>query len=194
MAKIYTKTGDAGETGLWGGKRLSKHHPRVRAYGEIDELNSVIGMALSEMPRALNSLRPSLQKIQEELFVVGAILATPLDQKARLTPPFDRGVPPESATRLEREIDRMTAGLKPMKRFILPGGAPAGAWLHLARAVCRRAEREVVGLRTQDGVPDSMLVYLNRLSDFLFTAARWANSKLKSRETEWRGLSGNSAK
>ena len=121
MPKIYTKTGDAGETGLWGGRRLPKHHPRVRAYGEID---------------------------------------------------------------------RMTGELKPMKHFILPGGAPAGAWLHLARAVCRRAEREVVGLRAQDGVPDSMLVYINRLSDFLFTAARWANSKLKSRETEWRGLGG----
>src|SRR5581483_10388969 len=131
-------------------------------------------MALAEMPRALSSLRPSLERIQEELFVVGAILATPPDQKKRLTPPFDRGIPSEGPTRLEREIDRMTDELKPMKRFILPGGAPAGAWLHLARAVCRRAEREIVGLRAQDGVPDSMLVYINRLSDFFFTAARWA--------------------
>lgn len=190
MPKIYTKTGDAGKTGLWGGGRISKNHPKVRAYGEVDELNSVIGIVLSDLPKPLATLGATLSRIQEELFVVGAILATPANEQKRLTPPFDRGVPVEDSENLEREIDRMTAELKPMKHFILPGGAPAASRLHLARTVCRRAEREVVALNEQDPVPSSLLVYLNRLSDFLFTAARWANYKLKSREIEWQGLGG----
>ena len=190
MPKIYTKTGDRGETGLWGGRRIPKHHPKVRAYGEIDELNSVLGLAAAALPEKTAALRSALARIQEELFVVGAVLATPSDETSRLSPPFDRGVPPETAARLEREIDKMTAELKPMKRFILPGGSPAAAWLHLARAVCRRAEREVAALSAQDRVPGTVLVYLNRFSDYLFTAARWTNHRLKGREIEWRGLEG----
>lgn len=188
MPKIYTRVGDAGETGLFGGRRVPKSHPKVRAYGDVDELNSVIGLAMAELPKPLAGLRAQLQQIQEELFVLGAILATPSDETDRLTPPFDRGVPPESVKRLETEIDAMTAKLAPMKRFILPGGCAEGARLHLARTVCRRAEREIVALREAETVPDSVLVYMNRLSDYLFTAARFANRVLKAPETEWLGL------
>jgi len=190
MPKIYTKTGDHGETGLWGGRRVSKNHPKVQAYGEVDELNSVLGLAAAALPerKNLESLRSSLARIQEELFIVGAILATPSEEIHRLSPPFDRGVPQDASTRLEREIDGMSAELKPLKRFILPGGAAGSAWLHFARSVCRRAERKVVALRDHDTVPDNVIIYLNRLSDYFFTAARWVNHRLKSRETEWQGL------
>lgn len=206
MPKIYTKTGDQGKTGLWGGRRVSKNHPQVRAYGEVDELNSVLGLVAAVLPARKNlaGLRESLARIQEELFAVGAILATPADEVHRLTPLFDRCVPAE---RLEREIDKMTAQIKPLKRFILPGGAEPASRLHFARSVCRRAEREVVAMREHAAlgagkaprtagaeydlpaaVPDGVIVYLNRLSDFLFTAARWVNYRLKYRETEWSGL------
>jgi cob(I)alamin adenosyltransferase len=195
MPKIYTKTGDKGETGLWGGRRVSKNHPQVRAYGEVDELNSVLGLAAAALPprKNLDGLRRSLARVQEELFALGAILATPADEVHRLAPTFNRCVPAE---RLESEIDKMTAEIKPLKRFILPGGADAASWRHFARCVCRRAEREVVALREHAApgsknppdVPDGVIVYLNRLSDFLFTAARWVNYRLKYRETEWLGL------
>jgi cob(I)alamin adenosyltransferase len=191
MPKIYTKVGDGGETSLWGGQRVSKSNPQVSAYGDVDELNTVIGLAISALPTTKNftGLRRSLQKIQEELFVVGAILASPPQIAQRLAPPFDVGIPPQAPHRLEREIDRMTEQTKPLKHFILPGGAPAGAWLHFARSVCRRAERETVGLRERVDVPVSVIVYLNRLSDFLFVSARWVNHQLKIAETEWLGLS-----
>lgn len=190
MPKIYTRTGDKGETGLWGGRRVPKSHRRVRAYGEVDELNSVLGAVLAALPpsASFKPLRGALARIQAELFVLGAVLATPPEDKGRLTPPFDRGVPPEAAGRLEGEIDRMARDLKPISRFIMPGGSTAGAWLHLARTVCRRAEREVVTLRAEEEVPGSAVEYLNRLSDHLFTAARWVNAKLKRRETQWEGL------
>lgn len=181
--KIYTKTGDSGETGLRGGRRISKSDARVRAYGEIDELNSFIGLALSGLPlrRAFAALRLSLETIQNELFVVGAILSAEKgDAKA--------GVLPETAVaRLEEEIDRFEEDLPVLKRFILPGGTPQGAALHTARTVCRRAERALCELGT-DGFPPITLRYINRLSDHLFTAARWANRSLRQAETPWRGL------
>jgi cob(I)alamin adenosyltransferase len=188
--KIYTRTGDAGETGLWGGERVRKNHPRVAAYGEIDELNCCLGWALSVIgaDKKLGYLIGSLTRVQEELFLVGALLATPEARRGRLSPPFDKGLPADSSARLEREIDEMTKSLKPLKNFVLPGGSPAGSALHLARAVCRRAERNAVALSGADRIADGLIVYLNRLSDHLFTAARWANAKAKRAETPWLGL------
>lgn len=190
--KIYTKTGDAGETGLWGGERVPKTHPRVSAYGDIDELNTGLGWALAVIgkDKKLSSLRQGLGRIQEELFMVGALLATPEGRRGRLSPPFDKGLPTDASTRLEKEIDAMTANLKPLRSFILPGGSPAAAALHMARSVCRRAERSAVALSQSDRLPEGVLVYLNRLSNHLFTAARWANAKAKHAETPWQGLSG----
>lgn len=190
--KIYTKTGDAGQTGLWGGDRVPKTHPRVAAYGDVDELNTCLGWALSVIgkDKKLASLRQGLSRIQEELFMVGALLATPEGRRGRLSPPFDKGLPSGAPLRLEAEIDAMTSKLKPLRSFILPGGSPAGAALHLSRAVCRRAERSAVALSQSDRLPEGVLVYLNRLSDHLFTAARWANAKAHRAETPWQGLSG----
>lgn len=195
--KIYTRTGDKGETGLWGGSRVSKDHPRVRAYGEVDELNSWIGLALAALAQErpaegepLKLLSEELTRVQAELFQAGAILATPGSKTDKLGKDLDRGLPNSAIERLEAEIDGLTRELWPLKRFILPGGSKAGALLHLARAVCRRAERQVVALGPS-AEPESretlssVVVYLNRLSDFLFTAARWANAKLKAGETEW---------
>lgn len=191
MTKIYTKTGDLGQTGLWGGDRVPKDHPRVRAYGEVDELNSALGAAIASLPsnNDFAALRSSLAVVQEELFVAGALLATPPKLLAKLTPPLDK-IPAGAAERLEREIDKLTADLKPLKKFILPGGSLPGSLFHLARTVCRRAERECVSLEKSETLPDGLIVYLNRLSDHLFTVARWVNHKLKHDETQWEGLCG----
>lgn len=188
--KIYTRTGDKGETGLYGGERVPKYHPRVAVYGDVDELNSTLGAALASLEGklALKNLKDILARLQEELFIIGALLATPEHKLGRLGPPFDQGLPADASARLEKEIDSMTADLKPMDKFIMPGGSAPGAWLHLARTVCRRAERGASHLATLEKVPDGVLIYLNRLSDHLFTAARWANAKLGSPEAPWRGL------
>lgn len=190
MSKIYTKTGDNGDTGLFGGTRVPKHHPRVAAYGEVDELNCAVGLALSllDAGQPFNTVRESLARVQEELFVVGTLLATPADKLSSLGSPFDKGIPPGAAQRLEKEIDSWTTVLFPLKNFILPGGSPAGAALHAARAVCRRAERAVTALSGVDAAPEGVVVYLNRLSDHLFTAARLANDKAGREETPWKGL------
>lgn len=182
MTKIYTKTGDKGDTGLWGGPRVPKNHPRVTAYGEVDELNSVLGLAIAALPKTkpFKSLSASLDSIQEELFSVGAFLASPKDDGRRLSP--------RSLTRLENEIDAMTSDLKPLRRFILPGGGPCGACFHLARTVCRRAERAAVALSNSETVRAGIIVYLNRLSDWLFTAARWVNARQRRPERTWEGL------
>lgn len=184
VTKIYTRTGDRGQTGLWGGGRVLKSHPRVAAYGEVDELNSCLGAAIAEIESQpkLKALRDPLARIQKELFVVGAILATSKGKTGLAE------LPKDASSRLESEIDGLTNDLKPMRKFIMPGGSPAGAWLHLARTVCRRAERAVVALSDSELPSQDVLVYLNRLSDYLFTAARWANARLDRRETEWEGL------
>lgn len=189
-SRVYTRTGDKGETGLWGGARVPKNHHRVQACGEIDELNCALGAALASFPenRALKSLREPLVRIQNELFVIGTLLAAPPEKAASLPPPFGRGLPAPAASRLESEIDRLTSELRPLKSFILPGGSFPGSMLHLCRAVCRRAERRVVSLRQGGEAPEGVVAYLNRLSDFLFTAARWVNHKLKRREDPWTGL------
>ena len=183
---IYTRTGDKGETGLFSGPRVRKNHPRVDAYGEVDELNSFIGAARVETAD-LPALDAALARVQDELFMVGALLATP--RLAKLAPPFDKGLPADAATRLEGEIDAWDKDLSPLTTFILPGGGRLGSLLHIARAVSRRAERAAVTLGVAEPpLPENVIVYLNRLSDWLFTAARWANKKHVRAETPWTGL------
>ncbi|MDE2141510.1 MAG: cob(I)yrinic acid a,c-diamide adenosyltransferase [Elusimicrobia bacterium] len=189
---MYTRTGDKGDTGLFGGGRVPKSHPRVAAYGTIDELNCALGAARAALPAktAFRAVDRALERVQAECFIVGALLATPADRLGKLGAPFDRGLPADAPARLESEIDAWDDELTPLKTFILPGGGPAGAALHVARAVSRRAEREVVELSSVDAVPDGVVVYLNRLSTWLFVAARWVNKKAGKAETAWTGLPG----
>lgn len=187
---LYTRTGDKGETGLFGGARVPKTHPRVAAYGTLDELNSHLGAARAALAAEPSgaALDAPLARVQAECFMLGALLATPADKAGKLTPPFDRGLPPDAALRLESEIDAWEAQLPPLKTFILPGGSPGGAALHIARAVARRAEREVVELSAREPAPEGVVVYMNRLSTWLFMAARAANRAAGRPETPWTGL------
>jgi cob(I)alamin adenosyltransferase len=178
--KIYTKTGDGGETSLFDNTRVSKAHTRVDAYGEVDELNACLGLARAQLADA--DLGAELVQIQQDLFALGAELADPARRIAERV--AKAHLRPEDAERLERAIDRLEGELPPLKRFILPGGSAGGATLHLARTVCRRAERRVVSLGP--GAVDSLIViYLNRLSDLLFVMARAANHRAGAPETEW---------
>jgi cob(I)alamin adenosyltransferase len=180
--RIYTKTGDGGETGLFGGERVPKDHHRVVAYGEVDELNAALGLARATDPSDFEDAL--LQAIQRSLFTIGAELATP--DPARLAKAL--GGPPigeTDAKALEQAIDRLDAGLPPLKTFILPGGAPKGAALHLARTVCRRAERGVVRLAREVTVSPAIGIYLNRLSDLLFVLARAANARAGAGDLPW---------
>jgi len=178
--KIYTKTGDAGETSLFDNTRVSKADARVDAYGEVDELNACLGSARAAGTDA--DLDAVLEAIQRDLFALGARLADPSSRLAeRVT---KAAIAPVDVERLEQTIDRLEAGIPPLRRFILPGGAPAGAFLHLARTVCRRAERRVISLGP-DAVEPILFVYLNRLSDLLFVMARAANHRARKPETEW---------
>jgi cob(I)alamin adenosyltransferase len=178
--KIYTKTGDAGETSLFDNSRVSKADPRVEAYGEVDELNACLGAARAAGLDA--DLSAVAEQIQRELFAVGARLADPA---ARVSPRVTKAVVGEDdIARLEQTIDRLEGELAPLRRFILPGGSPAGAHLHYARTVCRRAERRVVGLGA-DAAEPPVLIYLNRLSDLLFVMARAANRRAQIPEVEW---------
>jgi cob(I)alamin adenosyltransferase len=171
LSRIYTKTGDTGDTALGDGTRVPKNRPRVAAYGSVDELNAVLGLLLTADPDGGET--HLLRTIQNDLFDVGADLCRP--QSADEIPGQRLRVHPEQADRLEREIDRLNAGLTPLNSFILPGGRPAAAWCHLARTVCRRAEREVVTLAQIEAVNPQTIVYLNRLSDLLFVLARVYN-------------------
>jgi cob(I)alamin adenosyltransferase len=178
--KIYTKTGDSGQTSLFDNSRVSKADERVDAYGEVDELNACLGAARTAGLDA--PLASAIDVIQRELFAVGARLADPSARiAARVT---KAAVGDTDVARLEQLIDGLEAELPPLRRFILPGGSPAGAWLHLARTVCRRAERRVVALGS-DAVDPILIVYLNRLSDLLFVMARAANQRAGVAETEW---------
>jgi cob(I)alamin adenosyltransferase len=180
--RIYTKTGDQGETGLFGGERVPKDHRRVAAYGDVDELNAALGLARAAEPVDFEDAL--LQTIQRDLFTIGAELATP--DPARLAKAL--GGPPLSAgevTALEQAIDRLEAGLPPLRAFILPGGAPKGAAFHVARTVCRRAERTVVGLARETPVSAAIRHYLNRLSDLLFVLARAANARAGAGDLPW---------
>ncbi len=187
---VYTRTGDKGETGLFGGGRVPKSHPRVAAYGEIDELNSALGAvraALRSDP-ALASVDQALARVQAECFIIGALLATPAGKIGKLSAPFDTGLPADAPKRLEDEIDAWDKNLDPLRTFILPGGGHAGAALHLARAVSRRAERAVVDLSASESIPAGIIIYLNRFSTWLFVAARFVNKKTGHAETPWTGL------
>jgi cob(I)alamin adenosyltransferase len=180
--KIYTKTGDSGDTGLFGGGRAQKDDPRVEAYGDVDELNAVIGMAraIEPMPRIDEILIP----MQRDLFSIGALLATPDREK------MDRhlskaNIDERRISDLERAIDDCEQELEPLKAFIIPGGSRKGAVLHVARTVCRRAERRVVRLQREVEIPQLVVIYLNRLSDLLFTLARVANVRAGAGEVTW---------
>lgn len=176
--KIYTKTGDAGQTGLFGGARVSKADPRVDSYGAVDEANACIGVVRSAgVPKDIDVM---LDRIQRDLFALGAQLAD-----GRPDPKVHEGkahLGNEDVERLEQWIDQLEAELPPLKRFILAGGSPAGAALHLARTVCRRAERRMV---TVQGVTSVQLIYVNRLSDLLFVIARAVNHRAGAPEAEW---------
>ena len=180
--RIYTRTGDKGDTGLFGGGRVGKDDARVEAYGEVDELNAVLGLARSIelMPRIDEVLVP----IQRDLFSLGALLATPEHEKMRQHLEKAR-IDEERIAQLERAIDAGEAELEPLRAFILPGGTPKAAALHVARTVCRRAERRVVALRRDVEIPELVVVYLNRLSDLLFVLARVANRRAGAGEVTW---------
>jgi cob(I)alamin adenosyltransferase len=187
LSRIYTKTGDDGSTALGDGRRVPKDHPRVAAYGSVDELNAALGLTLAARPAAAHARL--LRSIQNDLFDLGADLCVP-EREAALrggegasagaAPPLR--IQPDQVERLERAIDSINTRLKPLRSFVLPGGGPAAAWLHLARTVCRRAEREVVTLARQEKVNPQAAIYLNRLSDLLFVMARAAS---RGREMLW---------
>ena len=178
--KIYTKTGDGGQTSLFGGGRVAKHHLRVEAYGTIDELNSVLGVARAANPRGQTD--DWLEKVQNQLFHLGSDLATPLDAETDWICRLEAA----DVAWLERSIDGMNEELKPLRNFILPGGTPAAAQLQVARAVCRRAERLIAALMTSEPLSEQTLPYVNRLSDWLFTLARYENMKAGENESKWR--------
>lgn len=187
--KIYTKTGDEGSTGLYGGERVSKDHFRIHTYGTLDELNASIGYVISALrshgfasPAAGLKLSGRLVRVQGELFMLGAELATPRNRetKSKLVEDTDIAL-------LESEIDEMETALQPLKNFILPGGSMEGASLHVARTICRRGERDLISLNRAEPVRGQVLRYINRLSDYLFVAARWINHESKIEDTPWLG-------
>lgn len=187
MPRIYTRTGDGGQTGLVDGSRTSKSDPRVDLYGDVDELNSAIGLADSFLTLpALASLREGLARIQADLFELGALLADPgRCERLAADPQADLGI---DGAALEPLIDQLEQPLAPLRAFILPGGEPGAAALHLARTVCRRAERKAVHRQAEGtAIPAGVIVYLNRLSDLLFVAARHANHAAGRQDVLWSG-------
>jgi len=210
--KIYTKTGDDGTTGLFGGPRVPKDHIRIEAYGTVDELNSQLGVVrasislnkgwsystaeqtsegapsagASETPSTEEILTKWITRVQSELFDLGADLATPSDAKVRIA-----RFPEAAILRLEEEIDAFDEEVEPLKSFILPGGHELAAHLHLARSMCRRAERRVISLAEKEPINSFCTIYLNRLSDALFTAARWVNHQYRVPEPKWKATESN---
>lgn len=184
--KIYTKTGDKGETSLFSGQRVSKNDPFIEALGTVDETNCAIGVALADLPqdKKFSTIRNQLILIQHTLFDLGAALATPRTRAASsklAKTRFDS----EGAHLLEKWIDEMESQLPPLHTFILPGGSSAGAHLHLARSICRRAERLIVPIHQHTDVSDQVLIYVNRLSDYLFVCSRYVNHLAGNPETTW---------
>jgi cob(I)alamin adenosyltransferase len=181
--KIYTKKGDQGETGLFGGSRVPKDHARIQAYGTLDELNASLGMVLANEP-SISPLPAVLQKnlirIQGEIFQLGAELATPADKKATF-----KLISDDQISALEIEIDQMERDLPTLKSFILPGGTLRSSHLHLARTVLRRAERELVTLSRAENLRPEVMQYANRLGDYLFVCARWVSHQAGSPEQTW---------
>lgn len=184
--KIYTKTGDKGTTALFGGTRVPKHHIRIESYGTVDELNSYIGLIRDQ--NIEQSYKDVLIHIQDRLFTVGAILATD-PEKATLKSGKERlnipKISEENIERLEKEMDQMNDSLPPMTNFVLPGGHQTVSFCHIARCVCRRAERLAVALNDIEPIDPNTLMYLNRLSDYLFVLARKLSSNLKADEIKW---------
>ena len=180
--RIYTRTGDDGETSLFGGGRVEKSHPRVEAYGDVDELNAVLGWAATATRD--ESTRVRLQILQADLFAVGAHLATPDDGGGRPRP-WIPPIPAERAAEIESWIDEADAELPPLRAFILPGGSKGAAALHVARTVCRRAERRIVRLAHDAPVDPNVLILLNRMSDYLFTVARLENFRAGTADRVW---------
>ena len=188
--RVYTGTGDGGKTSLFSGERVEKIDARIEAYGDLDELNAVVGSVVAALPRhsEIQALKSHLVKVQSDLFQVGALLATSPGSPAadHLTP-----VSEEQCQRLEDQIDAMDAHLDALNSFIIPGGHPSAAWSHMARTVCRRVERRVVKLASSKAViPDSvqeMLIYLNRLSDYFFALARYCNHLAGATDELWQG-------
>ena len=180
--KIYTRTGDGGETGLFGGGRVPKDHPRVEAYGTVDELSSSLGNALSALSAPDSEER--LTRIQEDLFAIGATLATPPAREGRKRPEVP-ALPVERIAEMEAWMDEADAALPPLSHFILPGGSPGAAALHVSRAVCRRAERTVVRLAREEDVDEGIVRYLNRLADLLFVLARVENAAAGVPDVQW---------
>ena len=176
--KIYTKKGDTGNTSLFGGQQVSKNSIRINSYGTVDELNSVLGMASSH--KISSATKEMLDIVQAQLFVLGADLATPISANARIS-----RISENEIEYLEKCIDSMEEQLPPLKNFILPGGSQAGAVLHSARTVCRRAERLTVDCSNEEEISSLTIKYLNRLSDFLFVLARFENYKAGVSETPW---------
>ena len=180
--KIYTRTGDAGETGLFGGGRVAKDHARVQAYGDADELNSALGVVRATQP--VHFMDDLFAGIQRDLFALGGHLATPEPERVRQA--LEKAELTEERVLLfERTIDEADRELPPLKAFVLPAGTPKAAALHLARTICRRAERSVVRLSHEAEVPELFLVYLNRLSDLLFALARLANHRDGAGDVTW---------
>lgn len=179
--KIYTKTGDKGETGLFGGDRVSKDSIRISAYGTIDELNSFIGYTITEIKDA--SVKDNLIKIQNYLFIIGSDLATPETEKnAKLN---IQRTPELFINEIEKMIDHYDAKLDELKNFILPGGSKSASLLHICRTVCRRAEREVVSLKNSVTIGDNIIIFLNRLSDLFFVLSRYENKVSNHPDTKW---------
>lgn len=174
--KIYTRTGDRGATGLFGGERLQKSHPRLHAYGTVDELNACIGIALAE-GEVPESTKKELEWVQHTLFQVGADLATPLSSAAKV-----HRIDATPTKMLEGWIDAMEVTLPPLTKFIFPSGSPTGCHLHLARTVCRRAERWIAELMEIDKLNHEVMIFMNRLSDYLFVVARFVNKHAGSSE------------
>lgn len=177
--KIYTKTGDKGETGLFGGARIPKDHERIEAYGTVDELNAFTGALIDQIPEELFS--KFLKGVQEELFIIGSHLAQDPDKKGIPLPKF----PDNATSRLESLIDEIDKELPTLRNFILPGGHPAVSSAHICRTVCRRAERRVVTLGANSTVPEWLVIYLNRLSDFFFMLSRYLTKYYGASERPW---------
>ncbi len=185
--KVYTKTGDKGETSLAYGKQIGKDHPRVRAYGTVDELNSLVGIVRCfnlEKPESVrrDKLETILQNIQQRLFDIGSILATDPKSAPKNSMP---AVSEQNVTWLEKVIDAMNEELTPLNSFVLPGGSHVNAFLHQCRTVCRRAERDIVGLSRAEEIEANLLAYINRLSDALFVFSRWTASTMNEKEFLW---------
>ena len=182
LSRIYTKTGDQGETGLVGGQRVAKDAQRIEVFGTVDELNSFVGLArISARESGLNELESIFERIQHELFNLGSVLAT-LPQDLH---PNQPRITKETIDQLEREIDHYNATLPALRSFVLPGGSRICAELHVCRTVCRRAERTLVTMKHAEEIPIEAMLYLNRLSDAMFVWSRWVNQALGVEEALW---------